>query len=383
MAAALLLAGTGHRVTLFERVATPRPVGAGLLLQPIGLLVLEKLGLASQIRTNGARVDRLLGTTAAGRKVIDLRYADAEPDLHGVGIHRGALSDTLWSAVRASGVTLRRGAAVDAVEQGDDCMRVRQDSAAAAEEFDVAVIADGTFSQLRAQIAIPHEVIVYPWGAWWAILRDPDLRYQGVLRQTYRSAAQMLGVMPVGRLPAHHVTLFWSVRRADEAPLRERGLQAWKEMVLDLAPAVEPLTAQITDFDQLVFATYADVRMFPWHHQRVVIIGDAAHATSPQLGQGANLALVDALVLARCLALDVNATVALAVYSAARRAHLNYYQQASSLLTPLFQSDSRVLPVLRDLIMPVACHMPGLRGQMLSTLSGSKTGWLWGRLRLG
>ena len=153
--------------------------------------------------------------------------------------------------------------------------------------------------------------------------------------------------------------------------------------MLELAPAVEPLTAQITDFDQLVFATYADVRMFPWHHGRVAIIGDAAHATSPQLGQGANLALVDALVLARCLALDVNVAAALAAYTAARRAHLNYYQQASSLLTPLFQSDSRVLPVLRDLIMPIACHMPGLRGQMLSTLIGSKTGWLWGRLRLG
>ena len=219
MAAALLLARAGHRVTLFERVATPRPVGAGLLLQPTGLLVLEKLGLASQIRTNGARVDRLLGTTAAGRKVIDLRYADAEPDLHGVGIHRGALSDALWSAVRASGVTLRRGAAVDAVEQRDECVRIRQDSAAATEEFDVAVVADGTFSQLRAQIAIPHEVIVYPWGAWWAILRDPDLRYQSVLRQTYRSAAHMLGVMPVGRLPATAVS---RCSGASGAPMRHR-----------------------------------------------------------------------------------------------------------------------------------------------------------------
>jgi 2-polyprenyl-6-methoxyphenol hydroxylase-like FAD-dependent oxidoreductase len=388
MAAALFLVRAGHHVTLFERVPTPGPVGAGLLLQPTGLFVLEKLGLAAQIRASGARVERLLGTTPRGRTVMDLRYADVEPDMHGVGIHRGSLSDTLWEAVRAAGVTLRLGATVDLVEQLDERVRIRQGSARDVEEFDLAVIADGTFSQLRSQIAIPHEISVYPWGAWWAILRDPDQRYQGVLRQVYRRAAQMLGVMPVGRLPAPatdtapHVTLFWSVRRADEAPLRAKGLQAWKDAVLELAPEVEPLTSQITDSDQLIFATYADVRMAPWHHRRVVVIGDAAHATSPQLGQGANLALIDALVLSRCLAVDTDVVAALAAYTAARRAHLDYYQWASSLLTPVFQSDARLLPFLRNVFMPLACHMPGMRGQMLSALTGRKAGLLWGQLNL-
>ena len=388
MAASLFLARAGHRVTLFERVAAPGPVGAGLLIQPTGLYVLEQLGLAARIRASGARVDRLLGATARGRNVMDLRYADLAPGWHGIGIHRGALSGTLWSAVQAAPITLRLGAAVDMVEQRDGHVRVRQHSAAVFERFDLAVVADGTFSQLRAQIAIPHEITVYPWGAWWTILRDPDLRFQGALRQRYRRATQMLGVMPVGRLPApaadaaQHVTLFWSVRRNNEAALRARGLEAWKDEVLALAPEAAPLLAQIAGLDQLTFATYADVRMVPWHHQRVVVIGDAAHATSPQLGQGANLALIDALVLARCLAAAPEVVPALAAYTAARRAHLDYYQSASSLLTPVFQSDARLLPLLRDLLMPLACRLPGLRGQMLSTLAGSKAGWLWGALQL-
>lgn len=387
MASALLLARAGHHVTLFERVAVPGPVGAGLLLQPTGLHVLERLGLASQIRATGARIDRLLGTNADGRKILDLTYADESPDLHGVGIHRGALSSALWSAVRNTNLTLRLGAEVERVEATRDVATVRHRSGAS-DQFDLIVLADGTFSQLRSQVPIPHEITVYPWGAWWTILRDPERRYQGVLRQTYRDASQMLGIMPVGRLSAsaistmQYVTLFWSIRRSDEAPLRARGLQAWKDEVLALAPQTEPLIAQIGEFEQLIFATYADVRMHPWHDQRIVVIGDAAHATSPQLGQGANLALVDALVLMRCLALLEDIPIALAAYTAARRKHLNYYQFASSALTPMFQSDARSLAFLRDRFLPYACRMPGIRGQMLATLTGSKAGLLRGRLEL-
>lgn len=388
MAAALFLARAGHRVTLFERAGAPSHAGAGLLLQPTGMMVLEQLGLAAQVRARGARVDRVLGATAGGRLVMDLHYADLGPDVHGLGVQRGALYDTLWSAVQRAGITLRLGAAVDQVEHTGDRVGIRRNAAESIEEFDLAVLADGTFSQLRSRIAIPHEIAVCPWGAWWTMLRDPDLRYQGALQQAYRGATQMLGVMPVGRLPAPvtdpapYVTLFWSVRRADEAQLRARGLQPWKDEVLALAPGVEPLLAQIESFDQLISATYADVRMDHWHHQRVVVIGDAAHATSPQLGQGANLALIDALVLARCLALPLDAAPALAAYTTFRRAHLNYYQRTSSLLTPVFQSDGTLLPWLRDRLLPLACRVPGLRGAMLSTLAGGRAGFLWGKLKL-
>ena len=389
MAAALLLARAGHQVTLFEREAEAAPVGAGLLLQPTGVQVLERLGLAAAIRERGARVDRLLGTTPGGRTVLDLRYADLAPDLHGIGIHRASLADTLRRAVQAERIALRAGAEVGRVEQDGGGVQVRLRAGGAVERFDLAVIADGTFSQLRSQIAIPHEIGVYPWGAWWAILPDPERRYQGVLRQTYRRASRMLGIMPVGRLPAPvtdptpYVTLFWSVRRADEAALRARGLAAWQDEVVALAPDAAPLVAHVTRFEQLIFATYADVRMTPWHHDRVVVIGDAAHATSPQLGQGANLALIDALVLAQCMAAQSDAPAALAAYSAARRAHLGYYQWASSVLTPVFQSDARLLPFLRDQLLGIACRLPGVRGQMLATLTGSKAGILWGRLAPG
>jgi 2-polyprenyl-6-methoxyphenol hydroxylase-like FAD-dependent oxidoreductase len=206
-----------------------------------------------------------------------------------------------------------------------------------------------------------------------------------VLRQTYRHASQMLGIMPIGRSPSAndatpHVTLFWSVRRDREIALRARGLDAWKDDVTALSAESAPLLAEVADLGQLLFAIYADVRMERWHDRRIVVIGDAAHATSPQLGQGANLGLIDAAVLARSLGAEREVERALELYTSARRAHLGYYQWASSLLTPVFQSDDRLLPLLRDLALGIACRLPLVRGQMLSTLTGTKAGIIRGRL---
>ncbi len=75
LSASLLLHRLGHRVRIFERFDTPRPVGSGLILQPTGLAVLSELGLLDRILRLGARIDRLFGRVVpSGRVVLDVRY---------------------------------------------------------------------------------------------------------------------------------------------------------------------------------------------------------------------------------------------------------------------------------------------------------------------
>src|SRR5580700_2790369 len=112
-ASALFLSRAGHEVVVFERVAEPLPVGAGIMMQPSGLLVLERLGLVDRVLARGARVDHLVCVTTEGRSVLDLRYAELGEGLYGVGLHRGVLFETLFGALGRSTARMVCGAAID------------------------------------------------------------------------------------------------------------------------------------------------------------------------------------------------------------------------------------------------------------------------------
>src|ERR1700744_3186905 len=81
-AAATFLAEAGHGVTVFERFAEPRPLGAGLLLQPTGLAVLDRLGVRDGAIVAGAKVSGLEARTVKGQPVLDLSYARLHPQAH-------------------------------------------------------------------------------------------------------------------------------------------------------------------------------------------------------------------------------------------------------------------------------------------------------------
>jgi len=143
-----------------------------------------------------------------------------------------------------------------------------------------------------------------------------------------------------------------------------------------LEPRAEPVIAQIRDGRDLLFSAYHHVVMPRWHEGPVVYLGDAGHAMSPQLGQGANLALFDAVVLADEIARAPDLAAALAAYSRARRPHLRFYQLATWGLTPLFQSDLRWLGPLRDAAMALMTRVRPLRLQMARSMIGVKRGIL-------
>lgn len=348
LATASLLARAGHHVTVFEKFATPQSVGAGILVQPSGLAAMAVLGIADEVLSHGARIDHLFGVTPSQRPVVDVRYQAWREGSFGLGLHRGVLFDALWRLAYAGGVSVVTGHEV-------------RELAALEASHDLVVVADGARSSLRAQTGLPCRDPVYPWGAAWAVLEDPQAKYGSTLWQWYRSAGQMLGIMPTGKPPGGTtpvVSLFWSLH-ADRFPAwREAGLGAFKRKVRALHPGCGDLLDQLHSMDQLTWARYHDVVMPAYHRGRCVVIGDAAHATSPQLGQGTNLALLDAAVLADCLHTQASVEHALERYSRTRRPHLHFYGQASRWLTPLFQSDLRTLPWLRDLLMRTACSLP-------------------------
>ena len=378
--AAVLLSNDGHAVDVFERVPRPGPVGAGFLLQPTGLAVLWKMGLLDAVLAHGARIQRLYGETAGGRPVMDMRYRDLNARLFGVGLQRGALFMLLDAAWRR-GRTLHCGREI--VEINTNSGALVDSDGQHHGPYDLIIVADGAASRLRSSFGRPHLDRPFPWGAQWCLVEQNDWVWKNELRQRYVLARRMIGMLPVGTRPddpTPRMSFFWSASGAELT----QGIQdkpAWLQVVTDIWPAAADNLAGVDLVSALTVARYRDCVIGTWCRDRAVLLGDAAHAMSPQLGQGVNMALLDALALRDALRRNVDLKGALVEYVRVRRAHLRAYHFWSRWLTPLFQSNRDGMAKIRDLLFHPLSRLPGGRGQMLRVLAGTQQGW-FGRFPL-
>jgi 2-polyprenyl-6-methoxyphenol hydroxylase-like FAD-dependent oxidoreductase len=201
-ACALFLARAGHRVSVFERVAEPGPVGAGILLQPTGQAVLARLGLLHLVKARAAPVDRLLCVRRSGKSIVDLDYNELGGAI-GLGTHRGLLFQVLYDALAVEpGVALRLGCSVERVSRAAGGRRALADGAGAAlGDFDLVVLAGGVDAAGRIAGELRARVAPYPWGALWFVARDPERAFRDRLHQVVDGASRMMGLLPTGLAP--------------------------------------------------------------------------------------------------------------------------------------------------------------------------------------
>ena len=381
LSAALFLNAQGHRVTLVDQLDAPQPIGSGLVLQPTGVGVLIALGLENEIRALGVEIDTMLGRAyPSRRRVLDVRYDWARPGRHGLAVHRAAIFNVLFDAVQREGIEIITRATVTGVREGAD-LRPTLETAEGSlvGPFDSVVDALGSRSALRQQVWPRHKMRDLPFGALWASLEtNGGEAVAGFspcrLEQVYHRANKMVGVLPIGKITpesSSYTAFFYSLKQHDFAAWQAGGLGPWKEQALTLWPDLEKLLSLITETEQLVFARYGHHTLMTPHKGRVVSIGDAAHATSPQLGQGVNMALLDAYALGCAFGDASDPEKAFEAYARARRFHLRFYQAASHVFTPVYQSDSRLLPFFRDWLFVPATKLPFAQTILGHTVGGT------------
>ena len=367
LALACLAARQGHGVCLWERFEQPRPVGSGLVIQPVGLAVLDELGLGAAARALGAPIARMQGHLGNGRAVLDVSYRRDAP---GLAMHRAALFGLLWQAAQRAGLAVRTGCEVrTAPLLASGRRRLCRADGEPLDEVDLVVDASGAGSCLSPLKARP-----LAYGAIWGTVAWPDGTELPVneLRQRYHAASRMVGVLPVGRMHEGDVpraAVFWSMPAAELGGWSGTPVADWHGQARRLWPEMAPFLAQITETAQMTPARYAHGTLRQPHAPGLAFIGDAAHRASPQLGQGANMALLDAWALASALRQHPLAQ-ALPRYAAMRRWHVRLYQGMSALFTPMYQSGSRVLPVLRDHVLAPASQWPGMPRLLSALVSG-------------
>jgi 2-polyprenyl-6-methoxyphenol hydroxylase-like FAD-dependent oxidoreductase len=356
------------RVFVYDKLEKPQPSGSGLILQPLGLHVLDEIGAGERIRALGARIERLYGRVAPSQNVVlDVRYDALGPNApRGVAVHRGALFQVLFQVAQAGGAEIVSGHEIVGAADGRFAFAGGRQSP----RFDLLIDALGVRSPLSQAPKAP-----LPYGALWASLDWQTGFDPHALEQRYERARKMAGVLPIGVLPEQsnrQAAFFWSLRGADESAWRAAPIEAWKGEVRALWPETEGFLQQIEMHDDLVFAHYAHRTRSSPLSRHVVHVGDSWHATSPQLGQGANMALLDALALARGLAAQGNLEAALGEYERLRLWHIRLYQAASYLFTPAYQSDSALIAGLRDWLMAPLSRPPPAPQMLAALVAG---GW--------
>ena len=379
LAAALALRRQGHRVALFDRFATPQPLGSGLMLQPSGMAVLQALGLAGEVATCAAPIERLYGLGADGRRVLDARYDELPgPRSLGLGIHRASLFDVLHRAVNTAGIEIMADHAITASQIGRGGRWLEFAGRAPEGPFDLVIDALGLHTPLA-----PPCGRALPFGALWTTLpwpADGPFR-RNRLEQRYRAAREMVGVLPTGNRPGHgeELALFWSLPADGQQGWLARGLDAWRDEVAALWPECAALAAQVTDPAQVTMARYAHRSLPRPAQERLIHIGDAWHTASPQLGQGANMALLDAWGVAEAMRLSRDPRAVPALTVQLRGAHVALYQAATAFFTPLYQSNAALPAMVRDrLFAPASRLWPGkqIQALLMSGLLGAPLGRL-------
>jgi 2-polyprenyl-6-methoxyphenol hydroxylase-like FAD-dependent oxidoreductase len=346
-AAALLFARAGARVTLCERVAEPRALGAGIGLADNGLAVLEALGLLGALAAQARPVAAARIVDGARRPI----FAPPGPAPRLWTLRRADLHGVLLDAVAAEpGIAAHYGVEVERATN-DGRVWVREATGGARElAADLVIGADGVASRVR------------DGGRFGAVVHPPGIQYLRVLvdggaalGEEAWTAAGLFGSFAV----AGGAYVYASAGSpATRAALAAGDLAALCDAWRDAYPAATPLLAGIARFDDLLLHPVRRVDCERWVDGRLVLLGDAAHAMAPNLGQGANSALVDAAVLLDELRRAPELAAGLAAYEHRRRPAVRYVAAAAARLGALAEWRRPWARWFRDrLLMPLAARL--------------------------
>jgi 2-polyprenyl-6-methoxyphenol hydroxylase-like FAD-dependent oxidoreductase len=357
MATALLLARAGASVSLLERSATPAMVGAGILLQPNGLAVLTGLGLADALERSGHRMTAS-AVHGTGRSPIAML---AVPDFgsgldHVLAVRRSVLHDVLLAAVSDEpAIDWRFGATVHAADT-DGSVDLEWLGRPSTIDADLVVGADGIGSTVRAGGAF--DVLGRTDGpAADRYLRGLVSLRVGESEGEHWTALGLFGSAPVD---ANTCYFYASASAPSVATAIIAGdLAACRTAWARVLPIAGELLGRLPNFAQLLVNSAERVDCRRWHDGRLVLLGDAAHAMAPTLGQGANSALVDAAVLTAELAADGSLPDALERYTRRRRSAVTRVQDRADRIARISRLTNPALRGIRDAGMRALARAPG------------------------
>ena len=320
---AIALRRRGFAPELVEQAASWRALGTGIVIQPNAMRLLRELDVASYLEQTGAAVRRFQFVNKSGEVLseIDLTKLWSGVD-SGVAIERGELQKALLRSVDSA--RCRLGVAVTSLSQREGSVSIGFRDGGTA-DYDLAIGADGIGSTVRA-LAIGATAPRYCGQAAWRALAP--IRRKGADEiQFWLGDGSFFTTYPVGAERTYGCAYVAEAVRG-HAPVEGR-LARFRDCVAAFGEPVRALLDSLTRDDQIHCSAVESLELPEWRKGRVLLIGDAAHASSPMMGQGGCMAVEDASILAELLETSPTVDAALDAFSPRRRPRVDWVQAQS------------------------------------------------------
>lgn len=327
LTAGAALAQRGIEADIVEIKAEHSVFGVGIIQPGNALRALASIGVAEQCRAAGFQTDEYKYFDADENELATLRMLRiADPDRPAANfLPRAELHRILVTAARDAGARLTLGTTVDTFEQKEDGAHVTLTDGRAG-RYDLVIGADGIRSPMRTRLFGRTEPRYTGHGCWRAMVPRPArVDYQAL----FMGVGVKAGLVPLGRdvmyllLVSNEPGNPWMDKATLHTALRER-MRPFRGPLLSSVrdSLVDPSSIVYVPIEEIILAS-------PWYLGRTILIGDAAHASSPHVAQGASMAIEDAIVLAEEAAKPVPVDQVLAAWAARRYPRCNFVQNIS------------------------------------------------------
>jgi 2-polyprenyl-6-methoxyphenol hydroxylase-like FAD-dependent oxidoreductase len=343
-AAALALHRAGLEPVLYERTEKLREVGAGIALWANATHVLKQLGVLDDALRVGDVVTNYQFLSQTGKELVNLSVAYHE--VPAIGIHRADLQALLWQ--RLPSEQSISGQAFEQFEQVGTKVRAHF-AGGLVDEGDALIGADGLRSRVRAQLFGDAQPIYRAMTAYRALTAYvPDTYKPGYICE-FIGSGKAFGFLTIGKGRMYWYTASKALQGQPDAPVGRK--QELQEMFADWPEPIPELIAATDEASILKNDLCDRIPIKQWGQQNITLLGDAAHPTLPTMGQGACMALEDALVVTKCLLEQRHSADAFRQYESLRVGRTKKIVEQSLAIGKSFQIENRVFIALRNTLM--------------------------------
>ncbi len=338
------LASDGRRVCLLEAKPGVSPSKRGLTLQPNGLEALQKLGLLDRVVRIGAKISRVTWREIGGGPLATFDYSILDhPHNYLLTVVPSELELVLRDAFSNVGGTICESTFFREMRRtGFGAVELKAERDGSPVEFSARIIvgADGENSRVRQAMKMPVRRKEYP-DHFFFMLAGPVVSFQREAVQ-YLARGRMVGFFPT--LGSTYIFYYLPSRKVEE--LRAHGFQSFKKELASIEPEVTDSLDGLRSWDDIARSSNRRVDADNWVGDQTALLGDAVHALDPSWAQGANLALQDAVALARrvetCFDLNDFSVNALKRYEEERRQQAEFVQNGAERTAQLTATESRL-----------------------------------------